>query len=116
MASKIKSALRTRCALAKGANILLAVSGGASSTSVRSRCSARDAIAYRVINEVAHIRTCRCACARSCLAHVLSAACDPAAQKRMFFGFDMVYVDESAIMVGTEQEVSTWTHRGMGVA
>ena len=45
-------------------------------------------------------------CLRSCLAHVLSAACDPTAQKRMFFGFDMVYVDESAIMVGTEQEVS----------
>jgi len=74
VASKIKTALRIRCALAKGANILLAVSGGASST---------------------------------CLAHVLSSACDPTAQKRMFFGFDMVYVDESAVMVGTDQEVRT---------
>ena len=34
MASKIKSALRTKCVIQKGANVLLAVSGGAASTSV----------------------------------------------------------------------------------
>ena len=70
-ASRIKSAIRTKCNFAKGANVLLAISGGASST---------------------------------CLAHVMSVACDPRSDKPMLFGFEMIHIDESAIYVGTPEE------------
>ena len=36
----------------------------------------------------------------------MAAACEAASAKRMFFGFDMIYIDESAIYVGTDEEVS----------
>lgn len=59
--------------------MLLAVSGGASST---------------------------------CLAHVMSVASDPHADKPMFFGFEMIHIDESAIYVGSPEEAQEF-NRGV---
>ena len=69
--AKVKSTLRLKCILPKAAQLLLAVSGGASS---------------------------------ACLARVLHIACDPKADRRLFFAFDIVHVDESAVALGTDEE------------
>jgi len=78
----VKFSLRSRCQLSVGARVLVCVSGGAAST---------------------------------CLAHLMSEACDTAAPEaakhKMYFAFQTAFVDEGAVLLGTDEEHAAFTEQ-----